>query len=121
MRFRAGRANPHDDLIGSPSPRTAARRHIPIDGAARRPDAVRVLLVDTPFAGLRPAMGLNLLAGHPHALGAEARPLHANLRFADQVGPADYRYVAERCPSQAPGGDRVFVRAAFGPPPTPTT
>ena len=76
---------------------------------------MRVLLVNMPFAGLRPAMGLGLLSGHLRAMGVEVRSLYANLRFADRVGFADYRHVAERCPSQALGGDWVFARAAFGP------
>ena len=76
---------------------------------------MNVLLVNMPFAAIRPAIGVSLLKAHLEAMGLSARVLYLNLTFAQIVGSADYHYVAEIAPSQGLAGDWIFSRTAFGP------
>lgn len=79
--------------------------------------AMRILFINMPFAGLRPAIGVSLLSAQLGRAGIPAEVLYMNLRFVDLVGLNDYAFVAEMVPAEALGGDWVFARAAFGPRP----
>jgi ribosomal peptide maturation radical SAM protein 1 len=76
---------------------------------------MRILFVDMPFGGLRPAIGVSLLAAHLRRIDVESHCLYLNIRFARRVGRPVYEQIGERAPIPSLAGDWVFARSAFGP------
>ncbi len=70
---------------------------------------MKVLLVNMPFAGLRPAIGASLLKAHLEGIGCTVEVRYLNLRFAERIGTADYTYIADETPTQSLAGDWVFA------------
>ncbi|WP_048709753.1 RiPP maturation radical SAM C-methyltransferase [Microvirga massiliensis] len=75
---------------------------------------MKVLLVNMPFAAVRPAIGPSLLKSHLAAIGYECCVLYLNLRMAQRLGNSDFSYIADRTPTQSLSGDWVFAPGLFG-------
>lgn len=74
---------------------------------------MNVLLINMPFASLRPSIGLGLLKAHLGGIGVTARVAYFNMRFAERLGWQPYGEVAELAPVQALVGEWVFARCLF--------
>src|SRR5207253_1555215 len=70
-------------------------------------------LVNMPFSGLRPSLGLSLLEATARNAGCECRIEYANLRFAKRIGQDLYSKVAEKMPPQLLVGDFLFSGCVF--------
>jgi ribosomal peptide maturation radical SAM protein 1 len=79
--------------------------------------AENIVLVSSPFDSIdRPHIALSLLKGALQQAGHLSEIAYANLHFANVIGPANYRLIAERYPTSLLLGDAIFSQAAFGRP-----
>lgn len=68
----------------------------------------RLLFINMPFAGLRPALGVSLLKSHLKRVNVPADIFYANLHMANLIGPTMYNYIAGLTPAQLLLGDWLF-------------
>jgi ribosomal peptide maturation radical SAM protein 1 len=79
------------------------------------PRPQRVLLVSMPCAAIeRPSIGLGLLQAHCQRLGVECETRYLALRFAEQIGPADYGWLTNEVPYTAFAGEWLFAESLYG-------
>lgn len=74
----------------------------------------KVLIVNMPFAAIRPAIGASLLVAHLKRIGVEAHIAYLNIQYFQQLGSADYTFISDSSPTQCLAGDWVFSEALFG-------
>lgn len=75
----------------------------------------RVLLVAMPFLSLqRPALGIALLKASLRKAGIDCECKYLQFPFADAIGAAAYRSIADETPTHDLVGEWVFTRALYG-------
>ncbi|MBO0134620.1 RiPP maturation radical SAM C-methyltransferase [Agrobacterium burrii] len=83
----------------------------------RQSSAGKITLFSAPFDSIdRPHIALSLLRGSLQQQGHPSDVVYTNLHFANVIGPANYRLVAERYPTSLLLGDAIFSRCTFGRP-----